>query len=434
MDKQMADLTGDSKRRKFLKQLLSGSIATLAMPALAAGASLEGKDKNALLTAPADVADERYWEMVKKQFTVPSNLIMFNAANLCPSPYFINDLVESTMKGLGKDVSFQYRSQFAAKRAKSLEKTAQFMGVTKEEIGIVRNASEGNSIMVQGFDLKPGEEIILWDQNHPSNSIAWEQKAKRSGFIVKKIPMPASPKSADELVAAFAKAITPKTRMISFSHISNTSGMTLPAKEICKLAKSKNILTMVDGAQSLGMMDLNLTDVGCDFYTASTHKWLMGPLENGILYVKKEHLEKLWPNVISAGWKEMGSTVDEKLCVLGQRNETSPFALPETIDFHLTMGKKNIEDRVRKLNARLKEQIQAKIPQAVFVSPLSSEMTAGITIINLPGKTPLEINQKLYDTYGIACAPSGGVRMSPHIYNTMADVDKVVEALTTLSA
>jgi isopenicillin-N epimerase len=433
MDNHISELSAGSKRRKFLKQLLSGSVATLAMPAFAVGRSMEDVTSIQKLTSPADPADERYWEMVKKQFTVPQNLTMLNAANLCPSPYFINDLVEATMKGLGKDVSFQYRSQFAAKRAKSLEKMAQFIGVTKEELGIVRNASEGNSIVVQGFDLKPGEEIILWDQNHPSNGIAWEQKAKRSGFIVKKVSMPAAPKSITELVDVFAKAITPKTRMISFSHISNTSGMALPAKEICQLAGSKKVLTLVDGAQSLGMRDLNLNDIGCDFYTASTHKWLMGPLENGILYMKKEHLERLWPNVISAGWKETGTTVDEKLCVLGQRNETSPFALPETIDFHLTMGKKNIEERVRKLNARLKEQIQSRIPQAVFVSPLLSEMTAGITIINLPGKTPQELNQKLYDTYGIACAPSGGVRMSPHIYNTMGDIDRVVEAIASLA-
>ncbi|MEJ0055808.1 MAG: aminotransferase class V-fold PLP-dependent enzyme [Bacteroidota bacterium] len=143
------------------------------------------------------------------------------------------------MKGLGKDVSFQYRSQLLPSVQNHWKRWRSLPGVTKEEIGIVRNASEGNSIMVQGFDLKPGEEIILWDQNHPSNSIAWEQKAKRSGFVVKKIAMPASPKSTSELVDAFAKAITPKTRMISFSHISNTSGMALPAKEICQLQKAK---------------------------------------------------------------------------------------------------------------------------------------------------------------------------------------------------
>ena len=209
--------------------------------------------------------------------------------------------------------------------------------------------------------------------------------------------------------------------------------MALPAKEICKTARDKNILTLVDGAQSLGMMDLNLHDMGCDFYTASTHKWLLGPFENGILYMRKENTQRLWPTVISAGWKETSTTVDEKLCVLGQRNETTPFALPETLDFHLSIGKKNIEDRVRSLSANLKEKIKAKVPQATFVTPLSPEMSAGIVIINLPGKQPAEIFQKLYEVHGIAGASSGGIRLSPHIYNTMSDMDKVTDALAALA-
>ena len=116
MENHISEINEGSKRRKFLKQLLSGSVATLAMPALAMGGSMNEDAPTRVLTSPADTSDERYWEMVKKQFTVPQNLTMLNAANLCPSPYFINDLVESTMKGLGKDVSFQYRSQFAAKK------------------------------------------------------------------------------------------------------------------------------------------------------------------------------------------------------------------------------------------------------------------------------------------------------------------------------
>ncbi len=419
-----------NKRRQFLKQLLAGSVATLAYPVLT---NANPESKNLALAPTGDLGDERYWEMVKKQFTVPPNKMMVNAANLCPSPYFINDLVISMQKSLGQDVSFQFRHQFGEKRAKSLDMMAQFIGVAKSELGIVRNATEGNTIIVNGFDFKPGDEVIIWEQNHPSNGIAWEQRAKRLGFIVKKVAVPTVPQSPEELLSPFAKAITSKTRLISFSHISNTSGIALPASEICQLAKSKNILTLVDGAQSLGMMDLDLKQIGCDFYTASTHKWLMGPFENGILYVSKEHVARLWPNVISAGWKETGVTVDEKLCVLGQRNETTPFTLPETLEFHQTIGKKNIEDRVRKLTGYLKEQIHAKIPQATFVSPLAPAMSGGIVSVNFPGKQSSEIYQKLYDVHGIACSATGGVRLSPHIYNTINDMDKITAALTTLA-
>jgi isopenicillin-N epimerase len=424
----------DSKRRKFLKQLFTGSMATLALPGLSmpsAESGLHSPEKFA--PAGKDVPDERYWQMVKKQFSVPSNLTMMNAANLCPSPYFVNDLVSSTLQGLSKDVSFQFRHQFSEKRAKALEALSGFVGSSKEEIGIVRNTTEGNTIIVNGLDFKAGDEVILWDQNHPSNNVAWEQRAKRSGFIVKKVTVPAAPKSIDELVAPFAKAITSKTRLLSFSHISNVSGIALPAKELCQLAKSKNVLSLVDGAQSLGVVDLNLKNLGCDFYTGSTHKWLMGPFENGILYVNRERLSQIWPNVISAGWKDGTVTVDEKLCVLGQRNETTPFALPEIVEFHNSVGRKNIEDRVRQLSSYVKSQVQSKIPQAEFISPIAPELSAGIVVINIPGKQPQDIYQKLYANHGIACAATVGVRLSPHIYNSMEDMDRVVDAVKALS-
>ncbi len=425
-------MNSENKRRKFLKQFLAGAMASVSIPVIGKSFSEDGSRPS--MPLDGEVQNEAYWEMVKKQFPVPANLIMLNAANLCPSPYFINELVANTMKDLEMNVSFQFWSKFSEKRKKTLEMLATFIGASKEEIGILRNTTEANTLVVNGLDFNRGDEIIIWDQNHPSNAVAWDQRARRNGIVVKKVTLPTSPRSIEDLIKPFANAITPKTKLISFSHISNTSGMALPAKELCKLARDKNILTLVDGAQSLGMMELSLGEMGCDFYTASTHKWLMGPFENGILFARRENITLLWPTVISAGWKETSTTVDEKLCVLGQRNETTPFALPETLEFHLSIGKKNIEDRVRNLSAYLKEKIQAKIPQATFITPLTPALSAGIVVISLPGKQPQEVFQKLYDGYGIACAASGGVRFSPHIYNTRQDLDKVVEALAIIAA
>lgn len=421
------ETTNQQSRRKFLHQLAAGSLTAFTIPALGSPGPLP--------VAPGpEGGDEAYWEMVKKQFTVPDNLVMMNAANLCPSPYFINERVFSLTRELESNVSFQYRAAFAEHRAKAIAKLAQFTGVTKEETGITRNTSEANCIVVNGLDFKPGDEIITWEQNHPSNGAAWETRARRSGLVIRKVSVPASPKSAEELVAPFAKAITPKTRLIAFSHLSNLSGLVLPAKEICNLARSKGILTLVDGAQTLGFMELDLKDMGCDFFTASTHKWLMGPIENGMLYVKAEHLEKVWTGIVGGSWKEGGKTVDEKLCNLGQRIETTTSALPEALDFHLTIGRKTIEERVRALNTYLKAQIQSRIPQATFVTPLSPAMSGGIVIINLPGKDAKVVYRKLYDDHGIAAASTGGVRLSPHIYNSIKDLDRVVDALSVLAA
>ena len=408
-----------SHRRKFFKQLLATSLTGLALPAMA---EING------LQPPAVVEDESYWENLKKQFTVPADRVMMNAANLCPSPTIVQERVGELTAALNKDVSFQYRALFSVIRKKSIGMLAQFIGANESEIGITRNTSESNCMIVHGLDLKPGDEIITWEQNHPSNNEVWLSQAKRVGFKVKKISVPAEPGSITDLLQPFSNAITPNTKLIAFSHVSNLSGLALPAKEICQMANTRGIMTLVDGAQSLGSMNINVHDMGCTFYSASTHKWLMGPFENGILYIHKEYFTRIWPAVIGGGWKE-STTVDQQLCVLGQRNDPSPAALPEILAFHETIGRKNIENRIVQLNTYLKQQLKSIVPQAIFVTPMAAQYSGGIVIFNLPGKEIHAVTDKLYHTYHIAVAPSGGIRLSPHIYNTMKDVDYTVKAI-----
>ncbi len=408
-----------SHRRKFVKQLLATSLTGFALPSFAATSKL---------TPPNSVADEQYWENLKKQFTVPADHIMMNAANLCPGPIVVQEKVRELTNALNKDVSFQYRALFAATRKKSVTLLAQFVGANESEVGITRNTSESNCMIVHGLDLKPGDEIIIWEQNHPSNNEVWLSQAKRIGFTVKKISVPTEPKFVNDLLQPFINALTPNTKLIAFSHLSNISGLTLPAKDICQMAKARGIMTLVDGAQSFGSMNIDVHDMGCTFYTASTHKWLMGSFENGILYINKDSFDRIWPAVIGGGWRE-ATTVDTQLCVLGQRNDPSPAALPEALAFHETIGRKNIENRIVQLSTYLKQELKSKVPQAIFVTPLAPQFSGGIVIFNLPGKEIHEVADKLYHQYHIAAAPSGGIRLSPHIYNTMKDIDYVVKAI-----
>lgn len=413
-----------SYRRKFLQQLLAASFTGLAFPSLAGSREP--------LSPPENPEDEQYWQGLKKQFTVPANLVMMNAANLCPSPNTVHERVIELTRSLNKDVSFQYRTVFANLRKNSIGLLAQFVGASENEIGITRNTSESNCMIVHGLDLKPGDEVIVWDQNHPSNREVWTSQAKRAGFTVKKVSVPPAPTSTQELLEPFVAALTPSTKIIAFSHISNLSGIAMPAKAICQMAKARGIMTLVDGAQSLGSVKIDLHDMGCTFYTASTHKWLMGPFENGIVYIHSDYFNRIWPAVIGGGWKE-ATAVDAQLCVLGQRNEPSPAALPETLAFHSRVGRLNIENRIVTLTTYLKDQIRSKIPKAVFVTPFAPELSGGIVIINLPGKEIHEVTDKLYHTYGIAAAPSGGIRLSPHIYNTKQDIDYTVKAMAEVA-
>lgn len=415
------------ERRKFIRQISTGSLAALGFPAIASDhVSWDNLNTSLSTLAPSD---EAYWEMVKSQFAMDKKFIMMNAANLCPSPYAVASQVEGYALGLNKDVSFQYRELFNKKRKESIEKLAGFLGVDGTEIGITSNTSEANCMVAQGLDFKPGDEIIIWDQNHPSNEAIWDLQSKRFGISIKKVATPKDPKSKGELVEAFTKAITAKTKLIAFSHISNVSGICLPAKEICEHAKSKGILTLVDGAQTVGFLDLNLKDMGCSFYTSSTHKWLMGPMENGILFVDTVYHDKVWPSIVGGSWKAGGKTLDEKICVLGQRNDPTTAAMPAMLDFHMSIGKGTIQDRVIELNSYLKEKLKSEIPSVSFITPLEPSLSGGIVIFNVQGKEARDIVPKLYQESGIACAATGGIRLSPHIYNTKKDIDKVIAAI-----
>ncbi|MDG2448701.1 MAG: aminotransferase class V-fold PLP-dependent enzyme [Saprospiraceae bacterium] len=417
-------------RRKFIGHALVGMASSMAIPSYSRTSDGNyGKS----LKINTEALDEHYWEMVKSQFSIPKGKIMVNAANLCPSPFVVTDAVIRHTRSLEKDVSFQNRDKFSDIRTEALKLMGEYLGAEASEIGITRNTSEGNNIIVNGLDFEKSDEVIVWNQNHPTNHVAWQQRAKREGFSVKIIKMPENPKSKSDLLDAIKDSISDKTRLIAFSHISNVSGIAMPAAEICELAKSKGILTLIDGAQSFGIEKVNLKQIGCDFYTGSAHKWLMGPKETGIIFVRGERIDEVWPSVISAGWKEDWKTVDEKLCVLGQRNPAAASALVETINFHNDIGNINIQKRVRALTNFLKEQIQDRIPGSSFVTPKQEEISGGIVIFKMKDRDSIHIFQKLYENYGIASAPSGGIRFSPNIYNTMADMEMVVDVLSELN-
>ena len=178
------------------------------------------------------------------------------------------------------------------------------MGCTRDEIALLRNATEANSYIANGLDMKPGDEVLMTDQEHPGGEQPWQLKAKRYGIVVKKVKLPEPVKDAPQVLNLFSDAIGPRTRVIFFSHITTVTGVVLPAKELCALARSKGILSAVDGAHVTGMMQLDLHDIGCDMYSSSPHKWLQAPKGSGFLYVRNDAMDYLWNTIATAGWDE----------------------------------------------------------------------------------------------------------------------------------
>jgi selenocysteine lyase/cysteine desulfurase len=411
-----------TSRRRFLKKTLAGASLS-ALPV-----SLPAKD-SLLFSADPVGEGEAYWQQIRQQFGLRPNLILMNAANLCPSPRAVSEAVYTGTQDLDYDASFHNRKKFGGLRTTLRSKLANYLNVSIEEITLTRNTSESNNTIVQGLPLKEGDEVVLWEQNHPTNLLAWQVQAKRTGFTVKVVSTPDNPASPQELIDPFVRAFTSRTRLLSFSHISNTTGVAMP-NELCKIAREKGILSMVDGAQSFGSRKLDLAEIGCDFYTSSAHKWFMGPREMGILYVRQPLIAELWPHLVAAGYEKHALDDIERLSSLGQQDIAKIPAFSKAVEFHEAIGQEEVAQRISSLASQLKEQIQDRFPQAKLVTPAAKEMSGGVVIAQFPDQDHVQLFNQLYEQHQIACAPTGGLRFSPTVYNTPGEVNKVMDALS----
>src|SRR5580658_8192405 len=188
-----------------------------------------------------DSGNEAYWQMVKRQYPLEDGLLYMNAANVCPASRLVMDRHIEYLRDFHANPSFQNRDKYVALRESLREKLARMLRVSAGEIAITRNTSEGSNIIVKGVDLKPGDEVLITDHNHPSNNDAWRVRAQRDGFVVKSLPVPIPAHNAESLVAGFERAITPRTRVIAITHVTSTTGIRYPAREIAALARQRNI-------------------------------------------------------------------------------------------------------------------------------------------------------------------------------------------------
>ena len=360
---------------------------------------------------------------------------MMNAANLCPSHYPVLESLFGLTRDLDGDISFQNRAKFAGTKDEARSRLAGYVGAEPQEIAITRNTSEGNNLIVNGLDLGAGDEVLVWGENHPSNHLAWTVRARRHGFSVRQVETPADV-SAEGLRDHFLSRLTPRTRVLAVSHVSNISGIGLPMKALCQECRDRNVLTLVDGAQTLGALNLDLHDMGCDFFTGSLHKWPMGPKETGLLYVRRGSAVRVWPSVVSVGYETAESEGARKLETFGQRDDPAVAAITPAVEFLDSIGKEKAETRLRAIVTRLRRGIEA-IPGASILTPSDPAISAGILIFSLPGIGGTDAFEALYRDHNVGSAQAAlvdGVRLSPHIYNTMADVDRVLDALREIAA
>ena len=416
--------THSMSRREFARLFaMGGSAAILSHQTLLGSKPVRMTDS---ITSAGTVD----WKTIRSQFLMPPELTVLNAANLCPSPAPVLETVYNYTKRLDSKPVPSYRAEMREVKEKTRQQLAEYLRVTPEEILITRNTSESNNWVSNGLDLRAGDEVVIFSANHPSNNEAWKERGKRFGFTVNEV-LPLNPDPGFEYyLEAFKKALTPRTRVLSFTHLSNTVGDLFPAKELCSMARKRGIITLIDGAQSLGLLDVDLSDIQPDFYSGSAHKWPCGPKETGVLFVNKSLQERFWPSIYSAykGREGLAQTHEG----LGQRDTPAIHAFGQQIEFLRKIGQEKIEERSGDIATEIIEELQKTKGVYIFTSNDRALRSAVVTFrpANLePAKVVKALEEDGIVATNLGGDDWAGVRFSPHFYNSNSDVERAVGAI-----
>jgi len=387
--------------------------------------------------APASLPDRRlldtnedaYWAEMRKQFLIPPDVIYLNNGTVGSSPAPVLRAVfqgyEEAERLTQKDPE-DYPIWGYAAWNEFRDPLAALVGCTRDEIAIVRNATEANSYIANGVELKAGDEVLMTDQEHPGGELPWQLRAKRYGIVVKKVTLPKPVENAAQVLNLVNDAITSRTQVLFFSHITTVTGVVLPAKELCTLARSKGILSAVDGAHVTGMMKLDLHELGCDLYSSSPHKWLQAPKGTGFLYVRDEVMDRIWGTVVTEGWDDTKIRA-ERFQRIGSSNVPVLCGLRASIELANTIGMDRIEQRHRKLANYMLEQMMKR--RAVSWTSPDAALRCGIVTVNVPPVERMELENWMWSTQKIRIR--GGdpnkLRLSTPYYIQKQDVDRFLE-------
>lgn len=421
-----------TNRRSFIKKITAGTAASLLIPQLYA----ENKKHLKPLTAyKTEDNSEEFWDTVKAQFHFAHGLYYFNNGSLGPSPISVTGATNSYRATLDGFPSRYMWGEWNDEKENVRQQVASLFSVNKEEIAITHNTTEGMNLIAKSMDLQAGDEVILSNHAHTSAYIPWEVWQETKGVKLVRRKLPLLPKTVEEVVAIYENAITPKTKVISLCHIVNTNGMILPVKEITDMAHKKGILVAVDGAQTAGMFSINLKDLGCDFYTASAHKWLFAPKGIALFYAKKESQKYLKPLIVAKGHKDESI---RRLENYNTRNLPEYLGLGDALAFHTTIGGEKITKRSFELKHYFRNKVKDN-PKFQLKTPENDRLSCAIQTLEIIGQPVSKVKERLFEDYGIDTRPMSsyglnGVRISFGIYITKKDIDYLVNALETIAS
>ena len=371
-----------------------------------------------------DIDDDLVFAEVRNQLMLKNNLVYLNTGTLGPAPKLVYDKVSSLMKRLESNPAIENFGPLGQEMEKTRGKVATFMGADEDEIIMTRNTTEGISMVCSGISWASGDEILTTNHEHGGAETGLDFLRDTKGAVIKKITMPFPVSSKQQLLSLIKSNITDKTKILLLSHIETVTGLRWPIKEVSELIKGRDILFIVDGAQAAGMLHIDLHDLGCDVYTCSGHKWIMGPKETGILYLRKE-IQKRVNNVFITGGYGVYSHSS------GTRNAPIIIGFGDVLDWHMAIGSKRIENRCLELASYCRTELK-KIKGIKIISSDDAELSTAIVSFSLEGSIKNgDVFRGMRDkNITIKRLPQyNAIRISNHMFTTNADVDKMITLL-----
>ena len=430
-------MNSETSRRNFLA-LAGKSVGLAALTQPAIGALLkevQAASRNVAHLSPEQAAmDEDYWSVIQNSFTVTRGIINLNNGGVSPSPRIVTEaLVRYIWQQ--EDATAYTMWQILEPQSETIRTgLAEIFGCDREEIAITRGASESLEILLNGIDFKSGDEILTTTQDYPRMLNTLKQRERREGLVLKLVQIPIPPKNLSEIAAAFEKGITPKTKLILISHEVNLTGQITPVKAVCDMARARGIETIVDGAHSFAQFEFTQKDLGCDYFGTSLHKWLYAPKGTGLLYVKRDKIEKLWPLMAA----EVTQSRDiRKFEEVGTHSAAPRLAIGEAMLFHNGIGAKRKEARLRYLSRYWMNRLK-DVPKIGFNTSFDPNQSCAIANVKVEGIEPTAIGNYLFNKHRVFTTPIvheefKGVRITPNVYTTLGELDRFSDLMEMIA-
>jgi len=411
-------------RRSLLTGLASGlglaawrgdSLARVLAAGRSAGAS-----------PPSTLAsEEAYWGEIARAFDVDRTCINLNNGGCSPAPASVMDVLIRDVRFSNEIPVYNMWTVLEPRIESCRRDLASEFGCDPEEMAITRNASESLETLIQGIDLVRGDEVVVTTQNYPRMLTTWDQRERRDGIVVKRITFPVPPSSQADLVERYKAAITPRTKVLEVTHITNLTGQIFPVRDIVRMARERNIEVFVDGAHAFAQFPFRRDDLDCDYYATSLHKWLYAPIGTGFLYVRKAKQKKIWP--LMAAPPEMDENV-RKYEEIGTHPAANHNAIAMAMVFHRTIGAERKAARLRFLRDRWAKRLQAASPRVKILTPLNDTDACGIGFAHFEGLDTKKLQAYLWDKQRIMTTPIdhpefSGLRITPNVYTMPGEVD-----------